>query len=166
MFYHSILYIKIIYYLSSQQQTNTNHQAQPPPKCQTTTDSTPIQHRFKQTNSHRFKQRGEGHYPHSPPPLPLSPPPPIAHSPPPPSDQPKLQQKKKKTHNQREAEWKANREEREEGEIDGGLGVRSVRSSVGEIERSWSVGEIEWLERDRAWRSVQSSSELRRRRWR
>ena len=33
--------------------------------------------------------------------------------------------KKKKTHNQRETEWKADREEREEGEIDGGLGVRS-----------------------------------------
>ena len=33
--------------------------------------------------------------------------------------------KKKKPHNQREAEWKADRKEREEGEIDNGLGVRS-----------------------------------------
>ena len=41
------------------------------------------------------------------------------------SDQPKLQQKKKNLHNQREAEWKVDKEEREEGEIDGGLGVRS-----------------------------------------
>ena len=38
---------------------------------------------------------------------------------------PNCTQKKKKTHNQREAEWKADKEEREEGEIDGGLGVRS-----------------------------------------
>ena len=33
--------------------------------------------------------------------------------------------KKKKTHNQRETEWKADREEREKGEINDSLGVRS-----------------------------------------
>ena len=60
-----------------------------------------------------------------------------------------------------------------EREIDGGLDVRSAGSSVakrgwdrvaGAWLRSSGWSEIEWLERDRAWQSVLSLSELHRRR--
>ena len=54
--------------------------------------------------------------------------------------------KKKKTHNQREAKWKADKEEREEGEINGSLKVRSavtregeIKNEIGEIERGWAI---------------------------
>ena len=61
-------------------------------------------------------------------------------------------QPKKKKPNQREVEWKADREEREEGEIDGGLEVRSAVtgegetvSEIGEIECGWAILTAVWL---------------------
>ena len=132
--FYNILFIRcfIIQQSSANNQQSHYHTTTTSSTTKNTTQSKPKQIQPNSTtNNHNPNLNNPsttpiattGHQPHSPPPLPLSPP--IAHSPPPPSDQPKLQQKK--THNQRETKWKADIKEREEGKIDGGLGVRIER---------------------------------------